>query len=193
MGVDFLRYFVLAFAIIIVIVNLYFLLDPFNRNNIEDQIEDYLNTIIISSEQYNQDLQKLGLLPHSSNLGNQIREKMTQEASLIIIEVEKDSCIIEITNYEYGILFVNTLEDFIIDDSMSFEQNRINLLEEVVTRTETGNLNQKSWLVELELVINDGVYEPLLNSEFYNALYGGLLENMGKYQVDLLYDGDQYE
>ena len=65
----FLEIFSSYFSAYIVIINVYLIFGPFNQNNIEDQIEDYLYKAIISFIEFNRDLRELGLLIHTSTLG----------------------------------------------------------------------------------------------------------------------------
>jgi len=187
-----LRKIVLLLAALIIIVNIIILFYPQgNKQAIEEDVKAFLNktvcTEIYRSEEYQLLLE---LQPTNHSVSDQIRELLFGEVTFDFVEVNESSCTVAINSLDIGELYQEAVKDYVPDENFSFSENKVALLETFLDRLNSENLKYQTTKIDLEVVETDESYEAVLCRDFYNAIYGNIIEVVEIEIMEISNEGD---
>ncbi len=181
---------VLLLVMIILLVNLY---TPSQRN-IEALLTEQLNELLNMESHDSQEYQMVvELQTEAYNISEQVRSLIHSKTSFVIPEISKDSFTIEITSPKVDAIFEETLAKYEINYEISFNENRVLLLNNIYNHLKSNEIVYQTKTVELEYMESNEKVEVALNRDFYNVIYGGLLDLHEAKKTELLSEGDNLE
>jgi hypothetical protein len=189
-----LRNVIIVIAIIIIVVNLVIFVYPFNDRDIEAQLYKNFNEIITTNSLDDPDFLLITELQSESyTLSDQIRKKIHDNSTITIKSIEKKYCTVEIKSPKLDSLIEDIFSEFEYESSKSFNENKIALLEEIYSQIITTEIEYRNETINVEYIKGTENYEVVLNREFYNALYGGLMDLLQTNNVAFITEGENGE
>jgi hypothetical protein len=189
-----LRNVIIVIAIIIIVVNLVIFVYPFNDRDIEAQLHKNFNEIITTNSLDDPDFLLITELQSESyTLSDQIRKKIHDNSTITIKSIEKKYCTVEIKSPKLDSLIEDIFSEFEYESSKSFNENKIALLEEIYSQIITTEIEYRNETINVEYIKGTENYEVVLNREFYNALYGGLMDLLQTNNVAFITEGENGE